>query len=357
MMLRFLIAFSLFSLVSSSPTSISGCRKPLPTSPITLKPDSNATFSLHNSKSFFPPSDRQYHIYIPQNYDINTPAPLILSFHGRTQDMLQQERVSQLSNSNVNPNAIVVYPNGYEYAPDKHEWSGDPDTPSSINDTIFVRELLDHVQERYCIDSSRVYATGKSNGGGLTNALACNPGMSKRIAAFAPVSPAMYPEFEEPCRPSRTGIPILEFHGGSDTTIRYEGGEDGSDRGLTIPIPTYLLDWAHRNGCIDPVVNKTVELKLSNGWNYANKTTWNCGGQEGIVTHYYEQYLEHKWPTVANANFSATKVVLDFFEKHPLPSATTFPQLSGIKRIPKLALKLTYQQAMGTEDAISATSG
>lgn len=61
----------------------------------------------------------------------------------------QQERVSQLWDSNVNPDAIVICPNGYEYAKNKREWSGDPDTPSNINDTVFVRELLDHVQDRY----------------------------------------------------------------------------------------------------------------------------------------------------------------------------------------------------------------
>jgi poly(3-hydroxybutyrate) depolymerase len=244
--------------------------------------------------------------------------------------MLQQERVSQLSNSSVNPDAIVVYPNGFEYAEDKHEWSGDPDTPPSINDTIFVSELLDHIQERYCVDSSRIFATGKSNGGGLTNALACNPSMSKRIAAFAPVSAAMYPDFEEPCQPGREHIPILEFHGGSDPTIKYGGGEDGSGRGKTVPIQTYLLHWAHRNDCNDPVVNTTVELRKSDGWNYANRTTWDCDGQEGIVTHYYEQYLEHNWPTPQNANYSATEVMLDFFRKHPLPLGS--PTLSAGKR-------------------------
>lgn len=343
MMLPFAIAFLLPSLVTSSPSGTSGCRKPLPTSPIPLKPDSSATFSLHNSESFSPPADRKYHIYIPKQYDINTPAPLIFSFHGRTQDMLQQERVSQLSNSDINPDAVVIYPNGFEYAHDKHEWSGDPDTPSSINDTIFVSELLDHVQERYCIDNSRVFATGKSNGGGLTNALACNPSMSKRIAAFAPVSPAMYPKFEEPCRPGRNHIPILEFHGGSDTTIRYEGGEDKSGRGRTVPIPTYLLHWVYRNGCTDPVTSKTAELNKSNGWNYANKTTWDCGGQEGIVTHYFSQYLEHKWPTVANANYSATRVILDFFREHSLSPPAVLP-----RRIANPALKLSYQGIDGS---------
>ena len=102
--------------------------------------------------------------------------------------MPQKERMSQLPNSGVNPSAIVVYLNGFECKPGKHEWIGDLATHLTINDSIFVSELPDHVQERYFVDGSRVYATGKSNGGGLTNALACNTGMSKCIAVFAPVS-------------------------------------------------------------------------------------------------------------------------------------------------------------------------
>ena len=90
-------------------------------------------------------------------------------------------------------------------------------------------EMLDHFEERYCIDSSRVYAAGKSNGGGFTNLLACDATASKRIAAFAPVSGAYYQDVPEDacnaetvpieCNPGRCPIPIIEFHGTADTTI------------------------------------------------------------------------------------------------------------------------------------------
>jgi poly(3-hydroxybutyrate) depolymerase len=56
------------------------------------------------------------------------------------------------------------------------------------NDIRFTSDILDKLENDYCVDKARIYSSGKSNGGGFTNTLACDPVLSKRIAAFAPVS-------------------------------------------------------------------------------------------------------------------------------------------------------------------------
>jgi len=147
------------------------------------------------------------------------------------------------------------------------------------------------------------------------NELACNPSTSARIAAFAPVSGAFYQNSSGPCYPSRANIPILEFHGGNDTIINYEGGEDLGDRGVTVPIPTWVQQWAQRNQC--DTKNKTINLANAAGTNIANRTTWNCGTNQGadfaLVSQYYSSHLGHVWPTGANAGYNATHVIMDFF--------------------------------------------
>jgi hypothetical protein len=57
---------------------------------------------------------RTYLLYIPLNYDVNTPVPLIFSFHGHGKNSSEQEGLSQFSNadSNYNPIGFAVYP-GY----------------------------------------------------------------------------------------------------------------------------------------------------------------------------------------------------------------------------------------------------
>jgi poly(3-hydroxybutyrate) depolymerase len=86
-----------------------------------------------------------------------------------------------------------------------------------INDIKFANDLLDYIKAEYCIDTSCVYATGFSNGGGLTDLLACNIGVSARLAAVAIASGAVYKDsaLKEPlfnyCMPSHV-LPIMEFH-------------------------------------------------------------------------------------------------------------------------------------------------
>lgn len=71
------------------------------------------------SKNFQVSTDggnRTYRIRLPSNYDPNIPAPLIISYHGHGQDMVQQETLSQFSNDAINPNMIAVYPQGLKGA-------------------------------------------------------------------------------------------------------------------------------------------------------------------------------------------------------------------------------------------------
>ena len=55
---------------------------------------------------------RHIWIHIPKNYKHNEPAPVILAFHGKGQDVLDFEKATNLSNPLVNQDHVVVYPEG-----------------------------------------------------------------------------------------------------------------------------------------------------------------------------------------------------------------------------------------------------
>lgn len=55
---------------------------------------------------------RQFRIHVPSSYNPNVPAPLLLSFHGATKTMADQEQITRFSNDSVNPSMIAVYPQG-----------------------------------------------------------------------------------------------------------------------------------------------------------------------------------------------------------------------------------------------------
>ena len=94
-------------------------------------------------------------------------------------------------------------------------WDAAPSTPNY--DVDFISELLTHLETILCIDTSKVFSTGISNGAQLSSLLGCR--LSTRIAAIAPV------EGEESLAPC-TGRPepILAFHGTADPVLPYTGG-------------------------------------------------------------------------------------------------------------------------------------
>ena len=319
MYLTFLL--SLAALTSISAGKAPGCGKAIPSK----FPIPGTSQSLH-----LPDTDRQYRLYIPANYDKNKPTPLYFSFHGASGNMLKEEALSQFSNPQFNPNGIAIYPdskNGY--------WLSHPKAETSRpNDLDFTNDLLNHMEEKLCIDTSRVYSAGKSNGGGFTGVIACNATVGSRFAAFAAVSGAWYDtddiEGAGPCAPAEReeGYPFLEFHGTTDTTAPIDGNTKSDPK---LPVIDILQGWAARNGCGDQAKwarNETVFAKP-----LVKHASWDCDGKEGIVQHYREGENGHCWPsTVGNGDydkhpdqcplgkyvFNATEYIFDFFGDYRL---------------------------------------
>ncbi|KAF2263885.1 alpha/beta-hydrolase [Lojkania enalia] len=270
-------------------------------------------------------SPRKYRIHVPETYDMNVDVPLILSFHARGKNTTYQEHLSQFSNASYGFQGITIYPEGIPINGDTYQWQGDPDAPESIDDIKFTMELLDELFDNYCINTARVYAAGKSNGGGFTSLLACDPVATKKIAAFAPVSGAIYlnPDTEElpPCKPSskREVIPIMEFHGWKDEVIYYVGDNNTRDNGVTVPIIDWVKDWAARDG-FDPDAPEITYL--CSGVRNVTKYSW-----QDTVVHYNVSNYGHAWPsTFANEDTSrttckeaeATSEILKWFAKWSL---------------------------------------
>ncbi|KAJ7056912.1 hypothetical protein C8F01DRAFT_338131 [Mycena amicta] len=134
--------------------------------------------------------NRTFLVHLPAAYSPSTPGP----------HALKQERITGLSEVGVLINGkgiVAVYPEG-QFGPGKNgnesirAWQGAPYSPPGVDDVAFTQELLSHLSDNLCLDSNRFYASGKSNGGGFTNLLACTPQTANLFAAFASVSPALY---------------------------------------------------------------------------------------------------------------------------------------------------------------------
>ncbi|KAL1608967.1 hypothetical protein SLS59_002159 [Nothophoma quercina] len=295
----------------------SGCGGSLPEG---IELDKSVNLTISSSSGV---STRGYRLHLPKTYDTNKKVPLILSYHGRGKDAKFQEELSQFSNATYGFEGISVYPEGIPSAKGTQQFQGDPDSPSSINDVTFTLELLDKLQRTYCIDTSRIYAAGKSNGAGFTGVLACDADATKRIAAFAPVSGAFYLNADQelpPCNPSRLPIPIMEFHGFKDTTIPYAGGENTRGNANSTNIVAWVDDWAKRDG-FEVAANKTSYL--CSATKKVTRYSWN-----ETVVHYNYTNLFHDWPSsfpngdtdkyLTCEEAEATSIILEWLKKWTL---------------------------------------
>jgi polyhydroxybutyrate depolymerase len=249
--------------------------------------------------------EREYTVHLPAHYNPRRSYPLVLSFHGHKRTSQYQEELSGFSSLD----AISVYPQGLVGTDGETAWTGAPYS-AAADDVLLTSDLITKLQKTLCVDANRVFAAGKSNGGGFVGVLACR--LAGRIAAFAPVSGAFYPQGGA-CHPSRP-VPILDFHGTADTTIPYAGNPE---KGLPT-IPGWLAAWSTRDGCrTKPVSWTPVKGVIAQKWLGCDR--------RGTVEHYRVEGAGHVWPSTKPNLDSATPTVIDatpviwrFFRNHPL---------------------------------------
>lgn len=164
-------------------------------------------------------------IYVPTAHDGISELPLVLNFHGFGSNGQQQAALSGYEELAEAEGFIVVHPTGIPASTDeeaRNSWElADVDDPEK-DDVAFVDELLDVLIADYCVDESRVYATGMSGGGLFTSRLVCD--MSDRIAAAVSVAALAY---SDSCQPDRA-VPFMAIHGTDDPTVPFDGDLTGT---------------------------------------------------------------------------------------------------------------------------------
>ena len=291
--------------IVTTPISSAGCGKPVSTPP---------GMSVYET-IFSGGLTRTYLLHVPSGYQANSSEAVVLSFHGHSSNAFQQERRSGMSLLADQQGFIVVYPQGLVGPDGRTGWATGLRGRPWVNDVLFVSDVLNHLQSILCIDPLRIYATGFSNGAGMTNVLACT--LAGRLAAFALVS-GSYPPYPGGCHPVRP-VPLLEFHGTSDPTVPY----NGSMSKQLPPILAWLQGWATRDGC---TMGPTVFYKQAN----VTGLEWtNCQGN-AIIIQYRISGEGHVWPHVtfnkpggtAVSSLSALALIWSFFQQHPLPATS-----------------------------------
>jgi polyhydroxybutyrate depolymerase len=288
--------------IVNAPIATTGCGK---TSSIAVGSSANVTMTSDGLQ-------RTYRLHVPAGYDANQMTPLVIDIHGHGGTAGWEERNSNYSALADQQHFLVVYPQGVVGPDGKTGWATYGKRDPSVNDVLFFSDLLTALQQQLCMDPHRIYVTGMSNGGGMTNLLACQ--MAGRIAAFTLVSAAIYP-IPEGCNPTRP-VPYMEFHGTSDPIVHYNGGTALQ----FLPIMQTMQDWATRDGCTSGPTTFFQQADVT-GFKWTN-----CQGGV-MVEHYRIDGGGHAWPGAMipasgygriTQTVSATTLGWQFFQHYQL---------------------------------------
>lgn len=166
-------------------------------------------------------TSRDYILALPQGYDPSKPYRLIFAWHGLGGSAQQIASSGYYGLSRMSQNsAIFVAGQGLPTMSSLSDMPqpGWPNTNGQ--DVAFVKALYAQLQGSLCIDENRVFSTGMSYGGIMSNTLGCQ--MGDVLRAIAPMS-GSGPGFGG--RATCVGqVAVWQSHGDNDTVVSTMSG-------------------------------------------------------------------------------------------------------------------------------------
>jgi polyhydroxybutyrate depolymerase len=280
---------------------------------------------------------RKYTIHQPQGFDNTSPTPVVLMLHGGGGTMQNAQPFTELNNTSNANGFLAVYPQGHTPVQNGFSWADGRGTAADnagIDDIGFINKLLDVLESGYSADPERIYICGFSNGGFMTQRLACQS--NERFAAMASLGSIMDTMLISNCNPNRPK-PMLLLLGTADPFVPYNGGEMIGSGNVTpiVGMDTLVDFWKTNNGCT--TANPPINLPDINTNDNSTVTVFeytDCDCDNSIVKFYRINGGGHTWPGVpnpiyeiiagpTNQDIHASDEIWDFFSQFELCNLVT----------------------------------
>src|ERR1700752_4974444 len=261
--------------------------------------------------------DRTYRLHVPPG----DPVGLVLNLHGGGGTGIGQQGLTDFDAVADANNLVVVYPNGY----DKSWADGRGASPADrhhVDDVGFLVALADKLQSDYNLAPGHIFATGMSNGGFMTNRLACD--RADVFAAIAPVAGTLGASVA--CNPARP-VSVMEVHGTADPLVPFKGGNVRGRGGVSrsISVANMVNKWRLADGCQgDP--SAQVLPNVGDGTVVHRFASTACAASSEVVFYQIDngghtwpggkQYLPKAIIGATTRALDASEVIVQFFLAH-----------------------------------------
>jgi polyhydroxybutyrate depolymerase len=232
--------------------------------------------------------------------------PLVLAFHGWGGDPVQLENTTRIASEALLRGWVVARPLGIHKSFDGGTCCGEA-SDRKIDDVGLARMLVEHLTRAACVDRSRVYATGFSNGGFLAHRLGCEA--SDMFVAVASVAGTLG---IERCAPSNP-VSTLHIHGRADGIVPFAGDSSKGWRSVATTIDA----WTSALRCAS---HGAVESYARGNARCVRNAE--CDGKAEVILCRDEKAM-HTWPGGPHSfgfggtrDLDATSMILDFFAQH-----------------------------------------
>jgi polyhydroxybutyrate depolymerase len=196
--------------------------------------------------------DRPVTVHLPPAYDGEKSLPLVVLLHGYTASGDLQERYFRLTPEADRRGFIYVHPDGTTDSRKNRFWNATDACcdlyGAGVDDSAYLRLMIDTIRARYRVDARRIYLIGHSNGAFMSFRMACDH--AGTVAAIATLNGATWNDIGR-CKPSFP-VSVLAIHGTADRTIAFAGG--GLAQRVYPSAERTAADWASLNGCGGPAV-------------------------------------------------------------------------------------------------------
>ena len=238
-------------------------------------------------------------------------APVVVMLHGNGGTPQNQANLAEVAPQVAARGLWVFLPSAVNGVWDDDPASSDP----SKDDVGFISRVIDIAVDGYGLDADRVYATGLSNGGFMSERLNCQ--LSDRLAAVGVVSAALRNGLANVCTAGQPR-PITTIVGTADPIVPYGG------IGTIRSADATLAFWAQRNGC-DTSAAVVTDLPDStvDGTTVTRTLHQTCSSGKNVV-RYTVNGGGHAWPGgwqylpipiigTTSTDIDATSILFDFF--------------------------------------------